>query len=270
MTHKDFISQSLREAAKISTASFGMVAAEIKGTDHNQVLTQTDIKIGNLLVSRIKDAFPNHTIIDEESGVIDKKSSYTWVVDPIDGTSNFASGLPMYGIMLGLLENDTPIIGGVILPAFNEFYYAEKGNGAYCNDKKIEVTQETNLLKCLAVYAIDAHQESPDLTNKECLLLRDIVLHIRNYRVSNCCFDQMMVAKGRYAAWLNRTSMIWDNVAPQIIIEEAGGMYTDFIGRKIDYSHPITKADKNFTVCAAPHALHKTLQKIIQKHGFVS
>ncbi len=270
MTHRDFISQSLREAANISTASLGMVTAEIKGTDHNQVLTQTDIKIGNLLVSRIKDAFPSHNIIDEESGVIDKKSSYTWVVDPIDGTSNFANGLPMYGIMLGLLESDTPIAGGVILPAFNEFYYAEKGNGAYCNDKKIEVTQETNLLKCLAVYAIDAHQESPDLTNKECLLLRDMVLNIRNYRVSNCCFDQMMVAKGKYAAWLNRTSMIWDNVAPQIIIEEAGGMYTDFMGRKIDYTHPITKADKNFTVCAAPYVLHQKIQKIIQKHSFVS
>jgi myo-inositol-1(or 4)-monophosphatase len=74
----------------------------------------------------------------------------------------------------------------------------------------------------------------------------------------------MMVAAGKYGAYLNRTSKIWDNIAPQIIIEEAGGIFTDFFGQKIDYSDPLEKADQNFTMCTAAPALHQELQKIIR------
>ena len=73
----------------------------------------------------------------------------------------------------------------------------------------------------------------------------------------------MMVAKGSYGAMLNRTSKIWDNVAPQVIIQEAGGLYTDFFGKSIDYSDPLVKSSDNFTVCMGAPALHKQLQEII-------
>ncbi|MBI2034197.1 MAG: hypothetical protein HYT11_00495 [Candidatus Levybacteria bacterium] len=84
-------------------------------------------------------------------------------------------------------------------------------------------------------------------------------------RVSNSCFDTMMVAKGNYGGWLNKSSKIWDNVAQQIIIEEAGGVYTDFYGEPLDYSNPLSKAKLNYTQCAASLALHKQLQEIIHK-----
>ena len=71
----------------------------------------------------------SHNIIDEEAGIIDKKSEYTWVFDPIDGTSNYASGLPMYGVIIGLLKDWKPLIGAIALPAFGEIYYAERGKG---------------------------------------------------------------------------------------------------------------------------------------------
>jgi myo-inositol-1(or 4)-monophosphatase len=270
MIHKNFISQLLIRASKIADANFGHVTGEVKGLDNNQVLTKTDSEIGHLIVSEIKIRFPEHNIIDEESGVIDKKSSYTWVIDPIDGTSNFANGIPMYGIMIGLLEVGTPVAGGVILPFFDELYYAEKGEGAYCNDKKILVSKETHLMNCLVTYAIDGHQENPDMTRKECELLAEIVLNCRNVRMSNSCFDLMMVARGNYAGWVNRTSKIWDNVAPQIIVEEAGGVFTDFVGKRVDYTDPCAKADQNFTECAAPSDVHKKLQEIIQKYIFTN
>jgi myo-inositol-1(or 4)-monophosphatase len=76
----------------------------------------------------------------------------------------------------------------------------------------------------------------------------------------------MLVAKGSLGAWLNRTTRIWDNVAPQIIVEESGGMYSDFFGKPMDYSDPISKAGDNFTVCAAAPMLHKQLQEIIHRH----
>ena len=266
--YQDFILHCLQETSSLAMKNFGKVKSMSKTEDNNQVLTQTDLQIGNLLVTKIKKQFPKHNVIDEETGVIDKKSPLTWSVDPIDGTSNFSGGLPMFGIMLGLLENNTPMAGGVALPYFQEIYFAEKEKGAFCNRQKIKVSKETNLLNCLVVYAIDGHQEKPELTYKEAKVMADIILNIRNLRTSNSCFDLMMVAKGKYGGWLNRTSRIYDNVAPQIIIEEAGGLYTDFFGNKIDYSNPVTKIDQNFTTCTAPPQLHQKLQKIIKNHKF--
>ncbi len=272
MPYKNFIIQSLKEAAIIANKNFGKVFGKIieqtKKIDNNQVVTKTDLDIGNLLTGKIQQYFPDHNIIDEEIGIINNKSSLTWVVDPIDGTSNFANVLPMYGIMIGLLKDDSPVAGGIVLPFFNEIYFAEKGQGAFCNAKQIHVTDKTNLKEVPLVYAMDACRENPQSTYKECQLLTKIMLNIRNYRSSNSCYDIMMVAKGKYGGWLNRTTKIWDNVAPQIIIEEAGGKYTDFIGKKIDYSNPVSKTDKNFTVCAASPPLHQKLQEIIKNHNY--
>ena len=236
-----------------------------KTHDNNQVLTETDIEIGNYIVSAIKNLF-EYNIIDEEAGVINNSSQYTWVVDPIDGTSNFASGIPTYCIMIGLLNGGIPIAGGVAIPSFHEICIAEKGKGAFCNGKKLHVTTEENLLRCLVSYGIDGHQEDPKFTRDECALLADIILGIRNLRTNNSNYDSMLVAKGSLGAWLNRTTRIWDNVAPQIIVEEAGGLYTDFFGKPMDYTYPISKAENNFTVCAAAPTIHGKLQEIIHKN----
>lgn len=261
----DFITDALTDAMKIANARFGTVSGTVKPEDNNQVLTATDIEIGNLIVSRIKSQYPEWNIIDEEAGVIDNKSPYTWVVDPIDGTSNFANGVPTYGIMIGLLHDDMPIAGGIALPYFNELYIAEKGKGTFCNGEAVVVTQEKTLLNCLVAYGIDGHQENPEITVKETETLTKIILQIRNLRSSNSAYDAASVAKGSYGAWLNRTSKIWDNVAQQIVIEEAGGTYTDFFGKPMDYSNPISKVDDNFTVCAAAPDLHAQLQELIHE-----
>jgi myo-inositol-1(or 4)-monophosphatase len=264
MLYAEFIKQSLAEAADIARAKFGKVAHLVKSGDNNQVLTEADVAIGQMLIARIEIEFPDHNIIDEEAGVIDRGSRYTWVIDPIDGTSNFAVGLPHYGVMIGLLDEATPIAGGAALPSFNEIYVAEKGQGAWCDDKPIHATDEMDLLNTLVAYGIDGHQEQPDLTRQEIKLLGEIVLDIRNLRTSNSVYDIMQVANGKYGAYLNRTSKIWDNVAPQIIIEEAGGVYTDFWGKSIDYSTPTKRAEQNFTCCTAAPALHRQLQQIIE------
>lgn len=265
MNYRDFVKLALEETSKIAQQNFGKVKGTTKVEDNNQVLTKTDLEIGRLLVNKIREVYPNHNIIDEEAGVIDNQSNYTWVVDPIDGTSNFAQGIPTYGILFGLLEDNKPIVGGIALPSFSEIYLAQKDKGAYCNDEEIQVSQEKNLLRSLIAYGIDGHQENPELTRKECSILAEIVLGIRNLRISNSVYDIAMVVKGKYGAFLNRTSKIWDNVAAQIIVEEAGGIYTDFFGKPMDYSNPLNKAKSNFTYCAAAPELHKQLQQIIHK-----
>lgn len=263
MIYRQFISQALREASNIAKEKFGKVKPTVKPEDNNQVLTEADLLIGRTLVGSIRKNYPTHNIIDEESGLVDNKSEFTWIIDPIDGTSNFAAGVPSYGILLGLLKNNTPIAGGMVLPAYNEIYYAEKNHGAYLNNNKIKVTAESKLSNILLAYGIDGYKDNPSITKKECDLLSKIIINIRSLRSSNSAYDAAMLAKGSYGAMLNQTSKIWDNVAPQIIIEEAGGLYTDFNGYPIDYSDPLSKANKNFKFVAAPPILHKQITEII-------
>jgi len=259
----DFIAQTLEIAAEIANQNFGQVSETTKVNDNNQVLTETDLAIGKHIIEQIQATFPEHNIIDEEAGVIDKKSQLTWVVDPIDGTSNFAAGLPTYGIMIGLLDGATPIAGGIALPAFNQLFMAEKGNGATCNGKKIKVSDKTKILSTLVAYGIDGHQEAPQKTIAETQVLAKIILTIRNLRTTNSAYDMAHVSNGKYGAYLNQTTKIWDNVAFQPIIEEAGGIVTDFWGQPIDYSNPLTKVETNFTICAGAPTIHQALQNII-------
>ncbi|PJE63126.1 inositol monophosphatase [Candidatus Roizmanbacteria bacterium CG10_big_fil_rev_8_21_14_0_10_39_6] len=264
MIHSQFIEHALIDSSKIASKNFNDVSSVvIKLGDNNQVLTETDIAVGKYIVSEVQKIYPTHNIIDEETGIIDKKSDYTWVIDPIDGTSNFVVSSPQYGIMIGLLYQNKPIAGGMALPYYSEIITAEKNCGAFYNDNKLEVTKEPDLLSSLVAYGMDGHQEKPTLTYDELNILARIVLNVRNIRAAGSLFDSAMVAKGKYGAYLNRTSKIWDVVGLHIIIEEAGGVVTDFFGKPMDYSYPLTKIDTNYTFCIGAPLLHKQLQEII-------
>jgi len=263
MNSQTFLKNCLEEAAKIANENFGKVSGTIKESDNNQVLTETDLAIGKFLVNKVKETYPDYNIIDEEAGVVDNGSDFTWVIDPIDGTSNFANGVPTYGIMMGLLEKETPIAGGIALPFFNQIAIAEKGKGTFINGERVFVTEEKHLINTLVSYGIDGHQENPQMTKDELQILERIILGIRNLRTSNSAFDNIMVATGKYGGFVNQSCKIWDNVAPDIITKEAGGVYTDFWGKPMDYSDPLTKTNQIYTFCSASPELHKQLQEII-------
>ncbi|MEX2443843.1 MAG: inositol monophosphatase [Alkalispirochaeta sp.] len=274
-----FIEATLRAVSELAMEYYRAIAPgdraatamEIKAGDPNQVLTAADLAVGKEIQRRIRGRFPTHALLDEEQGYSAPAGGgdvdYTWVVDPIDGTSNFAAGTPLFGIMVGLLKGSTPVAGGVALPALGELYLAEQGAGAQCNGSSISVTNETDLLSVLVAYGVDSHREAPDDTRKEMQLLADIVLNVRNLRSANSAFDQMMVARGAYGACLNRSSRIWDNVAPAVIIQEAGGRYPDFFGAPLQFSINDATITGNFTWCTASPVLHDTLQRIIHRYA---
>ncbi len=266
MNYSEFITDQLKQASFVANKNFGHVTGSIKPTDKNQVLTETDLAIGKLLVNSIQKEFPNHNIIDEETGVIDRQSQWTWVIDPIDGTSNYAAGAPLYGTMIGLLKGPLPVAGGVILPNFQAIFTAEKGRGAFRNNQQIRVTGNKDITNALISYGIDHHHDNPELTGHEIEIVRRLVVRSRNIRSSNSVFDAMMVATGAYGGWLCQSSHIWDCIAPHVIIEEAGGIFTDFFGKPMDYSNPLSRAGQNFTQCAASPAIHNQLLTLILEH----
>lgn len=265
MLYKEFILSLLQKSSAIAKSYFGKATSSLKAGDKNQVLTEADLKIGKTAVREISNRFPEHNIIDEESGVINNKSGLTWVIDPIDGTGNFAAGLPFYGTIIGLLKGEKPIAGGVVLPFFDELYIAEDGSGAYCNSTRIRVTDKTDLFTTLVAYGIDSHLDNRDITRKEMKLFADLVNSVQNVRITNSCYDAMMVACGKFGGYLNQSMRIWDIVGLQPIIEEAGGVVTDLNGKKIDYSEPLKKYKDHFTFLSSAAGLHGELLKIIKR-----
>lgn len=263
MSYTAFIEHTLISAAQIANTHFGKVSQTVKAGDNNQVLTEADIAIGKQIVAAIQATYPNHNVIDEEAGVINNESKLTWVVDPIDGTSNFAEGLPTYGIMIGLLENDEPIAGGISLPAFEEVFIGGVDTPATKNGSPVTVSQQSHLLDSLVAYGIDGHQENPDRTTAEVAILKDIILGIRNLRTTNSAYDMAKTVEGKYGVFLNQTTKIWDNVAIQAVIEAAGGVCTDFFGKSIDYSNHLERSQENFTICAGAPQLHTQIQELV-------
>jgi myo-inositol-1(or 4)-monophosphatase len=216
MDYLIFLMQELTRAGELAQSYFGKVSGTTKPGNSKQVLTEADIAIGKQIVAAVRKQYPDHNIIDEEAGVIDNGSRYTWVIDPIEATSNFAAGLPQYGIMVGLLEDATPIAGGIIAPAYDKLYLAEKGKGATCNGERITVTSENNLSNVLVSLSADGHPDDPERTRRDYLLLAELALAARSTRDNNCeAVDTMYVAEGRYGGRVNMVSKIWDNVLPK-------------------------------------------------------
>lgn len=266
MDYLVFLETELKRAARTAQLYFGKVSGTTKPGDNNQVLTEADLAVGKQLVAAVRSVFPDHNIIDEEAGVIDNGSRHTWVIDPIEATSNFAAGLPQYGIMVGLLEGATPIAGGVIAPAYNKLYLAEKGKGATCNGKPIRVTSASHLNEALLSFSTVVHLDNAETAYRDYKLMADIALASRGTRDNNCeAVDTMYVAEGRYGGRINLVSKIWDNVAPQIICEEAGAIWTAADGSPNDYSNPLTRIEQNYTFCVASPALHRELQAIMRE-----
>ncbi len=266
MDYSPFISSVLSEASEIAMNNFGKIQGTTKEGDNNQVLTETDLAVGRHIVGKIKEQYPAHNIIDEEAGVIDNHSEYTWVIDPIDGTSNFANASPLFAIIVGLLYQNHPVAGGMALPYFEETYLAEKGKGAFLNGKQIHVSSEENMLKMLISYNVDGFQNNPEKTEIESRILKEIILNCRNLRSSGSMLDCMFLARGTYGGAHHRNTNIWDVVGTQIIVEEAGGVFTNFNGEPLDYKEHLKKAKENFPFCAGTPKLHKKLQEIIHKY----
>lgn len=256
-----FLESLLEDAGKVAMAFPRGMPSRIKKADANQMVTAADILIGGQISRRISEKFPHDSVIDEEAGTVCGKSPVTWVIDPIDGTSNFAAGSPLFGVMVGILEHDRPVAGGVTLPALRETYVASAGHGAYRNGNRLEIKADGDLGEQLIAYGIDFH---PAEITLDCEILAGIASRCRGIRMSNSIFDCMMVARGAYGAFLHRRNHIWDCVAAQTIIEEAGGVFSSMDGSALDYRNPLTKTAQVYSILAAGPGAHQALTDVVR------
>ena len=258
---KDLI-YTLKLAGEILHANFEKKQKiEIK-ENQCSIVTETDKLAESAIIKNIQKKYPNHNILSEEIGYIDKNSEYTWIIDPLDGTSNFAAGIPWFGILIAVLKNNEPILSGAYLPIQKELYFAEKGKGAFKNNKPISVSQEENLENVLFAYSLD-YSENNEKTTQESKMIKNLVQNVRNIRATNSLLDFLYTAEGKFGGNINQTTKIWDIASPALIIEEAGGKVTDITGNKLNFTINNATINKNFTIIASNKLLHHKILKII-------
>lgn len=195
----------------------------------NNLVTEADHAADKAILEVIQNAFPLHGIVSEESVEKVTESEFKWIIDPIDGTVNFANGIPICCVSIGLEHNGKMIMGAVFNPIMNEFFLAERGEGATLNDKKITVSDKTEVLKsCLVTGFPYTYLEQPNgpIQVFERLIKKGVPVR----RLGSAATDLCWVAAGRFDGFYEHQLNAWDSAAGFLIVEEAGGKVTDLSG----------------------------------------
>lgn len=255
---------ALQEAGKILLKNFGNISDYSVKESQSSIVTVTDLKAENKIMQIVLENFPDHNLLGEETGFQNKNSEYTWIVDPLDGTSNFAAGIPWFGVIICILKNFKPLMAGCYLPVQNQLYFAEKGKGARVNEKPIIISKETELQNMLVAYSLDFSNE-PEKTEREVKIIQRLVNNVRNLRSTNCLVDLCYTADGKLGACINQTTKIWDIAGPGLIIEEAGGIISDIEGNKIEYRVNEKNFNKNYTIVGSNKMLHPKVIELVNQ-----
>lgn len=219
------------------------------------LVTDTDKASERHITTRILEEFPNHQILAEEGGFLGSKdSTYQWVVDPLDGTTNFAHGFPFFSVSIALRHLDQTIIGAVYHPILDELFYAEKGKGSYLNDKTISVSGTTSLTQSLLVtgFPYNVRETGENLANHA--KLSKLCRGVR--RTGSAALDLCSVACGRLDGYWEIDIQAWDIAAGSLIVQEAGGVVSRLDGGEFN---PFVGA-----MVAATPGIHQTLVSHLQ------
>ena len=195
----------------------------------NDLVTEADHASEKAIFKVIQAAFPTHFILSEETGEIKQESNIKWIIDPIDGTINFANGIPICCVSIGVEENGKMILGAVYNPMMNELFVAERGQGATLNGTKIKVSPKDNLLSSCLVTGFP--YQYLDATNGPLQIFDKLIRKaIPVRRLGSAAIDLCWTAAGRFDGFYEHKLQAWDSAAGFLMVEEAGGKVTDLDG----------------------------------------
>lgn len=219
------------EAGAFLKSSVGKIQKiERKLGQETNLVTEIDRGSEEIIINKIRRKYPDHDFLAEESGSHERGSDYRWIIDPLDGTLNFAHGIPLYSVSIGLEVKGELVLGIVYEPNLGELFTAEKGRGAFLNENPIRVSKISTLIESLMVtgfpYTI---QQNPD----------NAIQHFVNFlmkaqgvrRIGSAAVDLCYVACGRFEGFWEVALSPWDMAAGVLIAREAGATFTDFHGR---------------------------------------
>ncbi|MGQ0543407.1 MAG: inositol monophosphatase family protein [Blastocatellia bacterium] len=252
----NFAIETAREAGHLLLEKFGRITSVTKKGDINLV-TEADLASEALIIERIKSYYPKHAILAEESGeaiVIGSDTTWKWIIDPLDGTTNYAHGYPCFCVTIAL-EHEGEIVAGVTYdPTRNELFAAESRQGATLNGKPIRVSATENLGDSLIVtgFPYDFKQRENFARH-----LTEFLLSSRGVRRDgSAAIDMAYVACGRFDGFWEEGLNAWDVAAGKLMIEEAGGIVSYYDGSKFSiYSPPI---------CASNGIIHDQMLAVLR------
>lgn len=232
-----------------------------KYKDKEDILTNIDLRAEKIILEAIQKKFPKHNLLSEEKGLIDKQSTYTWIIDPLDGTKEYARGLPLFGSAFLLEKQEKPLIAVVSMPKANLYFSASLGKKAFLNNKKISVSEQDKLSHSFIysnapIYEGDCRKQFLNYWLK----LKNLV--IASYRLRFLAFENLslcFLASGGCEAVINinRLPKKWDFFPGLLIAQEAGARITNLEGKKINFKDP-----RQFYL-ASNGRIHKKLLKIL-------
>lgn len=222
-----------KEAGAVVKEGFGTNFNIEYKTNESNLVTAIDKASEKLITEFIKKSYPSHGILAEEGGEIKNTSEYVWVVDPLDGTTNFAHGLPIFSVSIGVQKNGKTI-AGVVYDVMNDIVYStEFGGGSFANSKKLSVNQNDKLTHAVLVTGFPYNiAENPENALEKFSALTKASRAVR--RLGSAAIDLCYVARGVFDGFWEVQLHPWDMCAGKLIVEEAGGLVTDFNGKDID------------------------------------
>jgi len=259
---REILKSAFRQAGEELLQHFGNTGTVRKKESISSVVTDADFASERVIIEILETAPVPCNIITEESGFMDKGSAYTWVVDPLDGTSNFAAGLPWFGVIIALFRGNEPLQGGMYLPVEDQLYFTESGAGAWKNDQTIQCSGSKTLSELLVAYSFDFSND-PGKTRSEMELMERLSQKVRNIRSTNALTDLCYTADGRFGAAINQTTKIWDIAVSWLLIREAGGIVTDINGADIEFNLSGDDFNRNYTIVASGSGIHRQIIDII-------
>lgn len=234
---KDTLLAALEAGAAQLTHYFHQPLRIDKKEGVNNLVTEADTAAEAAIMRVIQDAHPDHFILSEEFGEHSTNSSHKWIIDPIDGTVNFANQIPLCCVSIALEVDGKMVLGGVYNPFLNELFLAERGQGATCNGKSIHVSSKTDVNSCCLVTGFPytyLDSENGPLQVFERFIRKGIAMR----RLGSAAIDLCWVAAGKFDGFYEHKLQAWDSAAGFLIVEEAGGTVTDFSGAPYSVYQP--------------------------------
>jgi myo-inositol-1(or 4)-monophosphatase len=256
----NFAIQTAREAGRVLAEKFGR-ALQVSNKGDIDLVTEADIASERLIVERIRGYHPRHAILTEESGDVfidgGADSNYKWIIDPLDGTTNYAHGYPIFCVSIALEHEGRVVVGVVYDPTRDELFAAERGDGATLNGRRVRVsdTDEFNRALICTGFPYDVRERN------------DFARHFRNFimqaqsvrRDGSAALDLAYVASGRFEGFYEEGLRPWDVAAGVLLVEEAGGRVTHFDGSPFHIYQP--------PIAASNGLIHDAMLRILQDKG---
>ena len=205
----------------------------VKYEDPTDYVTEADLEAEKSIIKILTTNFPDHNIVAEESGSKDKKSEFTWMIDPLDGTISFGSGIPYFSISIGLLKEGKPILGVIYNVSFKKLYWAQIGHGTFLNGKAIHVSKKKGLDESVGVLDFGHNLKRQYKLNSYVNKLISKIGYI--YSFGSAVASLGMMGEGILDLYVNY-SYPWDFVVGAVVVREAGGVVTDFEGKEPDWT----------------------------------